>query len=232
MTNILERLDNQLSNLLSGWSLSTTLLALIIAAFVAYPIIYSIEPDTHPLLLARQSSVNPVRNKNESASYRSPETPHGYPLKTGLNVKDEGAARWSPGKDGDVRDIWRVARRGGDNGEKGLIMTVLGKEEIVEHDFEQLSKEIEAIGEHLKERGVERVAVYLPNSVEFLLTVFGMFDKSEKMWKAALISSSMFILWLNANSVTVQPTACEDLRTPRLHLSRQLNMLSWGNTTR
>ena len=72
-----------------------------------------------------------------------------------------------------MRDIWRVVRRGGENGEKGLIMTVLGKEELVEHDIEALSKEIEIIGKHLKEKGVKSVAVYLPNSVEFLMTIFG-----------------------------------------------------------
>ena len=173
MANAIESLDQRLSSLLADWGILTTLLALIIAAFVAYPILYPNEPDTHPLLLARQSSVNPVRSKNESALYRSPEVPHGYPLKTGLNVKDEGAARWSPGKDGDMRDIWRVARRGGEKGEKGLIMTVLGKEEIIEHDIEALSKEIEIIGKHLKEKGVKNVAIYLPNSIEFLLTMFG-----------------------------------------------------------
>ena len=179
MPNAVENLDHQLSVLLSDWSILTTLLALVIAGFVAYPILFPSEPDTHPLLLARQSSVNPVRNKNESAAYRSPEVPHGYPLKTGLNVKDEGAPRWSGGKDGDIRDIWRVVRRGGENGEKGLIMTVLGKEELVEHDIEALSKEIEIIGKHLKEMGVRNVAVYLPNSVEFLLTIFGKMLKLE-----------------------------------------------------
>lgn len=173
MANAIERLDQQLSVFLADWSISTTLLALVIAAVVAYPILYPNEPDTHPLLLARQSSINPVRKKNESASYRSPETPHGYPLKTGLNVKEEGAARWSPGKDGDIRDIWRVVRRGGENGEKGVIMTVLGKEEIVEHDIEQLSQEIEILGKHLKSKGAKSVAIYLPNSIEFLLTIFG-----------------------------------------------------------
>lgn len=173
MANVIERLDNQLSLLLADWSILTTLLALIIVGFVAYPILVQQEPDTHPLLLARQSSVNPVRNKNESATYRSPEVPHGYPLKTGLNVKDEGAPRWAGGKDGDMRDIWRVVCRGGEKGEKGLIMTVLGKEEVVEHNIEDLSKEIEIIGKHLKAKGVKSVAIYLPNSVEFLLTIFG-----------------------------------------------------------
>lgn len=173
MANAIEKLDNQLSLLLADWGGFTTFLAIAIVAFVAYPIIYPNEPDTHPLLLARQSSVNPVRNKNESALYRSPEVPHGYPLKTGLNVKDEGAPRWNGGKDGDIRDVWRVARRGGENGEKGRIVTVLGKEEVIEHDKEELSKEIEILGKHLKARGVKNVAIYLPNSIEFLSAIFG-----------------------------------------------------------
>ena len=180
MANLIERLDSQLSSILSDWSLLTTALAVILVALVAYPILYPGEPDTHPLLLARQSSINPVRNKHESAVYRSPEVPHGYPLKTGLNVKDVGAPRWAVGKDGDLRDVWREVQRGGTSAQdgkeipSGLIMTVLGKEEIVEHEGKALSKEIEILGEHFKESGCKRVAIYLPNSIEFLLAVFGM----------------------------------------------------------
>lgn len=180
MANWIEQADAQLSALLADWSLLTTLLALVILAFVAYPIFYAAEPDTHPLLLARQSTASPIRQKNESSVYRSPEVPYGYPLKSGLNVKDAGAPRWASGKDGDLRDVWREVQRGGTVGEdgktvpQGKIMTVLGKEELVEHSVEDMSKEIDVIGKHLKAAGVERVAIYLPNSVEHLLTVFGM----------------------------------------------------------
>ena len=179
MANLVERLDSQLSILLSDWSFLTTILALFLVAFILYPIIYSEEPDTHPLLLARQSSINPVRNKYESALYRSPEVPHGYPLKTGLNVKDAGAPRWASGKDGDLRDVWREVQRSGTSGADGkdiptgLVMTVLGKEEIVEHDIAALSKEIQIVGQHMKDSGCKSVAIYLPNSIEFLMTVFG-----------------------------------------------------------
>ena len=52
-------------------------------------------------------------------------------------------------------------------------MTVLGKEQIVEHGIDDLSKEIGIIGRHLKSGGVKKVAVYLPNSVEYLMVIFG-----------------------------------------------------------
>ncbi|KAK5119859.1 hypothetical protein LTR85_007185 [Meristemomyces frigidus] len=178
MPNWIEQADASLTTLLADWSLLTTLLALALLAFVAYPIFYAEEPDTHPLLLARQSTASPIRQKNESSVYRSPEVPYGYPLKTGLNVKDVGAPRWASGKDGDLRDIWREVQRGGTTGDdgkmvpQGLIMTVLGKEELVEHSAEEMSKEIDVVGKHLKQAGVGKVAVYLPNSVEYLETIF------------------------------------------------------------
>ena len=179
MANVFERADAQLSAILSEWSMVTTIIAAIIVGFIIYPIVYSEEPDTHPLLLARQSSINPVRNKNESALYRSPEVPHGYPLKTGLNVKDPGAPRWQSGKDGDLRDVWREVQKGGSVGAdgkeipRGLIMTVFGKEDLVEHDIKDLGKEIQIMGQHLRESGCKSVAIYLSNSIEFLMAVFG-----------------------------------------------------------
>lgn len=63
----------------------------------------------------------------------------------------------------------------------GLIMTVLGKEELIEHEVAELSKEIGILGRHLKESGCVRVAVYLPNNVEFLLAIFGMLDNNKNM---------------------------------------------------
>ncbi|KAI7211750.1 acetyl-CoA synthetase-like protein [Hortaea werneckii] len=174
---LLESLDLKIAEVLSDWGIVTTLLALVILAFVAYPILYPDEPDTHPLLLARQSSAAPVRNKNESAAYRSPEVPYGYPLKTGLNVKDPGAPRWASGKDGDVRDIWREVQRGGSQDAdgktipSGSIMTVLGKE-VVEHNIADITKEINVLGKHFADSRVKRVAIYLPNSVEYLTTIF------------------------------------------------------------
>ncbi|KAF2768722.1 AMP-extracellular domain-containing protein [Teratosphaeria nubilosa] len=178
MANWLESADHHLASLLAGWSILTTILALVIVAFVLYPVLYPDEPDTHPLLLARQSSVSPIRNKGESAVYRSPEVPHGYPLKSGLNVKGPGAPRWAAGKDGDVRDIWREVLKGGSKGEegkdiaKGSIMTIMGREELIDHSLEELTKEINVLGKHFKDTGVRKVAIYLPNSVDYLTTIF------------------------------------------------------------
>ena len=184
MASPIEQLDAQIAALLADWSLPTTLLSIVIVALLLYPIVYPDEPDTHPLLLARQSAASPVRNKHESAVYRSPEVPHGYPLKSGLNVKDAGAPRWAPGKDGDLRDVWREAQKGGRSEDgarketpRGSILTVLGKEEVVEHEIADLSKEIQIIGKHVRDSGCKKVAVYLPNSVEYLLAVFGMLPR-------------------------------------------------------
>jgi hypothetical protein len=137
--NIVQRIDAYFLELLAGWNIYTTLLVIVIATFLLYPVFFSQPPDTHPLLLSRQSAVSPVRQPGESAIYRSPETPHGYPLKSGLGVKEPGAPKWSSGKSGDLRDVWRQTVRGaiGDDGETtgktGSIFTVLGKERIVEH---------------------------------------------------------------------------------------------------
>ncbi|KXS95654.1 hypothetical protein AC579_10368 [Pseudocercospora musae] len=174
----LASLDRAISNVLADWGITTTILALALAAYLVYPVVFPDEPDTHPLLLARQATASPVRKKGESAIYRSPEVPHGYPLRTGLNVKDPSAPRWAAGKDGDIRDIWREVQKGGKDGgdgkqiPKGLIMSVFGREELVEHDIDELSKEISTIGNHFKQAGIKKVAIYLPNSVEYLLTIF------------------------------------------------------------
>lgn len=175
----LASIDQTISDVLADWGITTTILAFALAAYLIYPVVFPNEPDTHPLLLARQSTASAVRKKGESAIYRSPEVPHGYPLRTGLNVRDAGAPRWAAGRDGDLRDIWReVQRRGQDGGDgkeipKGLILSVFGKEELVEHDIDELSKEISTIGTHLKQAGIKKVAIYLPNSVEYLLAIFG-----------------------------------------------------------
>jgi hypothetical protein len=179
MSSSLQSLDAQLANILADWSIWSTILAVLVAATLIYPLVFTSEPDTHPLLLARQASASAVRNKGESASYRSPEVPHGYPLRSGLNVKDAGAPRWAAGKDGDLRDIWREVQRGGTQGADGkevpagLIMSVFGKEELEEHSIAELSKEIGIIGRNLKAAGVKKVAIFLPNSVEYLSAVFG-----------------------------------------------------------
>jgi len=172
MPNVVEQLDEHVSAFLTSWNVYTTLIAIILAAFVVYPLVAGHEPDTHPLLLARQARPAPVRNPRESAVYRGLETPHGYPLRSGLNVKDPGAPRYSAGRDGDLRDIWRSGVSEAE-GEKGKIMTVFGKEEVVEHDTAALSKEMNIIGRHLQSSSGKKVALYLPNSIEYLTALFG-----------------------------------------------------------
>lgn len=179
MANWVEQLDSQIASVLSDWNIVSTILSVLILSLIVVPLIFPDEPDTHPLLLARQASAGAIRNRNESAAYRSPEVPHGYPLRSGLNVKDEGAPRWASGKDGDLRDVWREVTRAGTTGPdgkpipKGLIMTVHGKEEIIEHEIEEITKEINIIGKHLQDQGAKKVAIYLPNSIEYLATLFG-----------------------------------------------------------
>lgn len=181
MPVLLETLDQKIAATLSDWNLYTTLIAVSIVAFLAYPILYPSEPDTHPLLLARQASAAPVRNKNESAVYRSPEIPHGYPLKSGLNVKSPSEPRWKSGKDGDLRDVWREVCQGGKVGTDGKevptgsVMSVFGKEKVEEHDLAVLSRQINVLGRYWRETGEGRVAVYLPNNIEYLLSIFGGF---------------------------------------------------------
>ncbi|KAI9847906.1 MAG: hypothetical protein M1837_001423 [Sclerophora amabilis] len=177
-TSIIEKLDLQLSHLLSGWNIYTTVLALFLLLFVAYPLLVWAEPDTHPMLLARQAYPSRVRQPRESAVYRSLETPHEYPLRTGLGVRDPGTPKYGRGRDGDLRDIWTQALKGyvGPDGEaspqRGRILTVLGKEEVVEHNLDDMSREINIIGQKVRHHGGKRVAVYLPNSTELLSTVF------------------------------------------------------------
>jgi acyl-CoA synthetase (AMP-forming)/AMP-acid ligase II len=85
---------------------------------------------------------------------------------------------YSAGKDGDLRDIWRRVtgeiplEKGATSSGTANIMTVFGKEGVTEHKIEEVTKEIAIIGKHLQDRGAKRVAVYLPNSLEFLGALF------------------------------------------------------------
>ena len=179
-TSILQQLDSQLENILLGWNIYSTLIALVLAAYLVSPLFLSTEPDVHPLLLARQSSASYVRQPKESAVFRSLDTPHGYPLKSGLNVKDAGQPKWTSGRDGDLRDVWKRAVSGPvdadgkpTGGEAGKVLVTYGKEEVIEHSFAKLSSEINAVGQHMKAHGGRRVAIHMPNSVELLVTFFG-----------------------------------------------------------
>jgi len=100
------------------------------------------------------------------------------PLATGLNVKDPGASKWSRGRDGDLRDVWRRALTGvpeedGSNvGKKGRVLTVMGTEQVLEHELADVTRQINLIGQHISQQGGTRVAIYLPNSLEFMATLF------------------------------------------------------------
>lgn len=177
--NVLEQIDLYIAELFAGWNVYTTLIAMVLTGFLIYPLITWQEPDIHPLLLARQSTASPVRNEGESSIYRSIESPYGYPLRAGLNIKDPGAPRWSAGRNGDLRDIWRQAVRGvvkddgSPTGEKGKIITILGKEKVVQRDLDSITQEIKIIGQHVTAANGKVAAVYLSNSVELLACIFG-----------------------------------------------------------
>ncbi|KAI0122893.1 hypothetical protein BJ170DRAFT_642569 [Xylariales sp. AK1849] len=158
--SVLNQLDEGLSSLVGQWNGYSTGIATLLVLIISYAIMTRVEAEIHPMLLARQAQGSPVRQEGESPIYRGNSAPHGMPLNSGLNVKDLGASKWSQGRDGDLRDIWRRASTGTPAEEgpaaKGRILTVLGREKIIEHGFTRGSK----------------VAIYLPNSVELIATLF------------------------------------------------------------
>ncbi|KAK3684761.1 hypothetical protein B0T22DRAFT_481793 [Podospora appendiculata] len=175
--NVLLTVDEAISDLFGQWNVHTTAIVGLFVGLVAYQISTRRDPDTHPLLLARQAQASAVRHEGESAVYRSQAAPHGMPLNAGLNVKDPGASKWSRGRDGDLRDIWRQAVAGvqddGDTkGATGRLLTVLGTENVTEHALADITRQINLIGQHVANQGGNRVAIYLPNSVELLVTLF------------------------------------------------------------
>ncbi|KAJ4293644.1 hypothetical protein N0V90_008928 [Kalmusia sp. IMI 367209] len=178
MAGLVEQLDGIIAELLAGWNTYTTILVAGVLGFVGWVIYDTQDSDTHPLLLARQAQASYVRQPGESAVFRSPENPHGYPLRTGLAVKPPGAPMYTAGRDGDLRDIWRRVtgeiplEKGATSSGTANIMTVFGKEGITDHNIADITKEITIIGKHLKDHGAKRVAIYLPNSLEFLVALF------------------------------------------------------------
>jgi hypothetical protein len=174
---LLLRLDESVTGLFGQWNLWTSVIVTVFAGLLTYQIAARQDPDIHPLLLARQSQRSAVRQPGESPIYRAQGAPHGMPLNAGLNVKDPGASKWSRGRDGDLRDIWRqavagVQEDGPTKGKTGRIMTVLGTDKVVEHHPRDLTRHINFIGQHLASQGSSRVAIYLPNSVELVVTLF------------------------------------------------------------
>ncbi|KAH7166017.1 hypothetical protein EDB81DRAFT_270338 [Dactylonectria macrodidyma] len=179
---LIDTIDEGLSSLAGQWNPYSTGLLTLLLALVSYRVLSTREPDVHPMLLARQAVPSPVRNDGESPIYRSQAAPHGMPLNAGLNVKDAGASKWARGRDGDLRDVWRKAVLGGDGGAKGRLLTVLGKQVVVDHKLrtiqpqaaclKDITRQINLIGQHIADQGGIRVAVYLPNSIELLATLF------------------------------------------------------------
>lgn len=174
------KVDAAIADFFSTGNGFTVLLAGILVVTLLWPILTGKEPDLHPFLLARQSQASPVRQPGESAVYRANEIPYGYPLRKGLAVKDPGAPAWHPGRDGDLRDVWRKAVTGATDdksnslGQKGKFLTIHGRENVVEQTFSDVTRAINAIGGFVQQKGGKTVAVSLSNSVELLATVFGM----------------------------------------------------------
>jgi len=177
-TSILAKVDTFLTEILSHWDIYSTVLATLIIAVIAYATFFTSGPDAHPYMLARQANEGPTRQRGESAIYRALDVPHGYPLRSGLNVKDPEAPKWTSGRRGDLRDIWRAAVRGALNddgtisGKQGKIFTVLGKN-VVEHSLNDISQEINIIGQYIHDSKAQTVVVCLSDSVELLSIIFG-----------------------------------------------------------
>lgn len=177
--SFMSQIDNWIGNFFAQWDTASTIIVGLLVIILVYPLFTTAEPDIHPFLLARQAAQSPIRYPGESATYRSTEIPYGYPLRTGLGIKDPGASKWTTGRDGDLRDIWRQAvnganKEGGGNvAPTAKVTTVLGTEKIVQHDLKEMTKEINVIGNFIKNHEGSRVAVCLSNSVELLESVFG-----------------------------------------------------------
>lgn len=138
--NLMLKLDEAVTGLLGQWDIASTLIVGFLITFVAYQVFTSRDADTHPMLLARQAQASPVRQEGESAVFRSHSAPHGMPLNSGLNVKDPSDSKWSRGRDGDLRDVWRKVvsgptdPTGKEPAGKGGLLTVLGSEQMIKHN--------------------------------------------------------------------------------------------------
>ena len=215
----LEKLDTVLAQLFADWNVYTTIFASTLLLFLAYPWLTWRDPDTHPFLLARQASASPVRQSGQTALYRSIEVPYGYPLRAGLNVKDPGAPKWSSGRNGDLRDIWRQTARGpvkedgSPAGPKAKILTVLGREQVIEHDLDDITRDINVIGKYIQESNGRCVAICLANSVELLSSIFGGRTLYRNLTCSDFLRSCCF-LWISS-----RPYPAQCLHRPTHHIS-------------
>jgi hypothetical protein len=206
----LAKLDAFLAGIAADWNVYSTLIATLIAVFVTYSLFSIKDPDVHPYLLARQATEAPVRQPGESAAFRSLETPHGFPLRTGLNVKDPNAPRWTGGRNGDLRDIWRAAvngspaEEGKPGGQRGKMYTVLGKN-VLEHNLDEITADINVIGKYIQEAKAKTVAVSLSDSVELLASIFGEWGIKRCCSSVSDICNSRCVLQLSRGHNPTQP---------------------------
>jgi len=144
--------------------LSFILLALIVLLLIT-PVLFPADPDTFPFILNNQSVPSKVRHPNESAVYRHRDQPHGYPLVAGLALRKGYEAP----RDGDLRDIWELALQ------KSVTLGVVRGGRCVYEKLEGRKDEMHKLGSALNEVAGKRgkVATYLPNTIENLLTSFG-----------------------------------------------------------
>lgn len=181
MTNAIVKVDEVAQKVVASWNIYSTALATSIAVVAGYKLLCSQEPDIHPLLLARQAAESELRREGESATFRSLQTPHGYALKTGLGISDPETPKWTPGRDGDLRDIWRAVLRGAVDPKTGKVLNVSSKFHVVRgrsiqaHQAHEVTREINLIGRKIQKLKGEYVAVCLCNSIELLAIIFGAF---------------------------------------------------------
>jgi hypothetical protein len=146
--------------------LSFILLAIIVILLII-PVLFPADPDTFPFILNNQSQPSKVRHPKESAIYRHRDQPHGYPLITGLSLRKGYEAP----RDGDLRDIWEIGLQ------KNVTLGIVRGGRCVYEKLSDRQEELKKLGSGLKELAGEngKVAIYLPNTIENLLTSFGKF---------------------------------------------------------
>ena len=153
--------------------LSFILLTLIFG-FLIIPVVFPSDPDTFPFIIDNQSLPSKVRHPKESAVYRHRDRPHGYPLITGLSLRKG----YETPRDGDLRDIWEMALQ------ENVTLGIVRGGKCVYEKLSSRNDELHQLGRGLREMAGEhgRVAIYLPNTIENLLTSFGKPPQSTKIY--------------------------------------------------
>lgn len=236
--DFLEIIDSGIYDVFSAWNIYTAVLALLLSAVVVQTIASAVDADIHPMILQRQASAARVRQPGESAVYRAPEVPEGMPLRSGLAVKLPTDKMYSSGRDGDLRFVWKrvigeialppIPGTAQVPPKKQEILSVRGKEEIENYRIKDLTQQIAVIGDHLSKHGGKRIAIYLPNSVEFLNTLFG---KNSCLIHHLIMfltcNSSNCILRPQRHSNSVQSSSSNDSQHSQNHKRRWSHCSSW-----